>query len=1051
MLYMGELQMKLRERSLNLLRVTRSKAKMYEYSVPLEDHIAIPRNPAHLFPISVSLLGDVAAYICNPGQNQEVFQENILELRKSALFFDSYIQTRLTTDLDEYLSLLAASAYYLCDLPGSSSALIKRFSVDQIRRSNGLSRFLLWILESNYEQEYEFRPSVGASEYTQLKEAVGAYFIGEGATEPILNLVGRIRAIVYSQGTPRELLLTDVCLAVLTFKLRNSTKTLLPQYSGLPLTSWSPVLRRNNFIHELWPSQRLLGQEGIFQGVSAVVQMPTSAGKSKSIEVIIRSAFLGGRTRTCVVIAPFRALCREISETLESAFAGENVRVNELSDVYQNDFDADELIQNTSYQILSVTPEKLVYVLRQSPELANEIGLLILDEGHQFDNDIRGVTFELLVTTMKSLLPANVQTVLISAVISNADAIKAWLLGESGRVVRDTSIAPTYRTVGFTSWHSARTQGKLQYVNSSDISVDDFWVPRVIEQQTLARRPRERTDRVFPVKEDGKTVAAHLGIKLVSNGGVAIFCGLKSTVASLTAEIVEAFSRGYVAQAPLIHSDEGELMRIAYLFQRNFGEDSIECQGARLGILSHHAGIPHGLRLAIEHSLRTGKAKFIVCTSTLAQGVNLPIRYLIFTNIYQAGERISVRDFQNLIGRAGRSGLQTEGTILFADPEVYDKKNHRREGWRFRSVTELFDSTRSEPCTSSLLSIFDPIQNVEQSRHYGGNEIIRILESFYQDESSLNTLVTDGRQYGFEEKNLRAQLKYKIKIASAVEGQLMASLSSVESETRIIVSAELARKTYAYHLASLEQKELLERLFILICKNIDSKVESDSKKTSYSRTLLGLAEMIEIDAWINGNTQAIVLAEDNNAIFIVLYPIIEKFIGGANLKKIFPEGQRVRIAEMWINGIPYNEILDGILENGSYQQAGTQRRRLSVSHIVEVCDGELAFDGMLVLGAIAELLESHALFGDTTFPDSIRKLQKRIKYGLSTDLAVRIFELGFSDRIIASDIADYLSDENIATNIMLKEKLVEHSEEVQGIVDRFPSYFSDVLNKYLDT
>ena len=76
----------------------------------------------------------------------------------------------------------------------------------------------------------------------------------------------------------------------------------------------------------------------------------------------------------------------------------------------------------------------------------------------------------------------------------------------------------------------------------------------------------------------------------------------------------------------------------------------------RHGIFSHHSILAHGIRLAVEHAMRD-HVRFVVCTSTLAQGVNLPIRYLIVTSVYREhGTRIKVRDFRNLIGRAGRVG-----------------------------------------------------------------------------------------------------------------------------------------------------------------------------------------------------------------------------------------------------------------------------------------------------------------------------------------------------------------------------------------------------------
>lgn len=1046
--------MKPKEHSYNLLGVTRSKAKMYEYSVPIEDHIKIQRNPSNLFSISIGLLGDVAADLCRPNPNQENLIENIKELRFSALFFDSYLQSRLNENLDQYLALLTAAAYYLCDLPGSATAILNRVPFDSIKSdSTDLKRFLLWILESNFEDDFEFGNITTREEFSELKNLIRAYFSGKTKWEDVLKSTPSIRQKIYNVGSPRDLLLTDVSLAVLLLKIRYSTRTLLPQFTDLPITSWNPLLNRKGFIKELWPSQRLLGERGIFKGASGIIQMPTSAGKSKSIELIIRSAFLSNRTKTCVVVAPFRALSREITENLENAFAGEGVTVNELSDVFQNDFDAKSLVENTSFQILSVTPEKLVYVLRQTPALANKIGLLVLDEGHQFDSGARGVTYELLITSLKSFLPQNVQMILISAVISNAEAIGAWLLAEKSQVVKDSNLGSTFRTVGFSTWTSQ--QGQIQYVKSSDIDAAEFFVPRVIEKQTLARRGRERVPRTFPNSNDGKSVAAHLGIKLVKNGCVAIFCGVKSTATKLAEDIVEAFSRGYSGHPPQIFSNQEELYKISHLFGEHFGDNSIECIATRQGVLTHHAGIPHGLRLATENALRVGHAKFIICTSTLAQGVNLPIRYLLFTNIYQAGQKLRIRDFHNLIGRAGRSGLQTEGTVLFADPEVYDKRFNRTERWRFQAVRELFDSAKTEPCTSSLLNIFEPIWNKDKkvSLNIVDLQILDIIEKFYENEESLNTLIADlVKQFAdlnFDEKTIRSQFKYKLKIASTIEGYLISALDGKTGEERVEFSSEIAKRTLAYHLASVERKALLERLFNIICKNVDGKVPSEDKKTSYGRTLIGIAEMIEIDRWVEENVENIILSsEDDDELFSVLYPIIEKYIDGDTLKKISIHDSRKSIALNWIQGTSYAEILSNLNEDGAKIQAGSQRRNITIPNVVDICDGELAYDGMLILGAVAEILETDAEFTDTTIPDSIRLLQKRIKYGLPDPLSVRIFELGFCDRVIAQNLGKYLAQKNVLNNYSLIQEIKENLNEVSDIISQYPSYFSSVLDKF---
>jgi Superfamily II helicase len=120
-------------------------------------------------------------------------------------------------------------------------------------------------------------------------------------------------------------------------------------------------------------------------------------------ELILRSAFLAERVSLAIIIAPFRALCHEIKNSLVEAFHNEPTKVDELSDALQTDFEIAELLGHQ--QILVVTPEKLLYVLRHAPELAAHIGLLVFDEGHQFDSGTRGITYELLLTSLRSMIP----------------------------------------------------------------------------------------------------------------------------------------------------------------------------------------------------------------------------------------------------------------------------------------------------------------------------------------------------------------------------------------------------------------------------------------------------------------------------------------------------------------------------------------------------------------------------------------------------------------------------------------------------------------------
>src|SRR5699024_4875608 len=115
--YIGGLQMRPEKRSKTLLAITQSKAKMYEYNVPLEHHINLPREPSRLFSLAIGLLGDVAVQIISSDNSKEELVDLKRNLEFSARFFDAYLQSRLDEGLDSYILLLGASTYYLCDLP----------------------------------------------------------------------------------------------------------------------------------------------------------------------------------------------------------------------------------------------------------------------------------------------------------------------------------------------------------------------------------------------------------------------------------------------------------------------------------------------------------------------------------------------------------------------------------------------------------------------------------------------------------------------------------------------------------------------------------------------------------------------------------------------------------------------------------------------------------------------------------------------------------------------------------------------------------------------
>lgn len=93
----------------------------------------------------------------------------------------------------------------------------------------------------------------------------------------------------------------------------------------------------------------------------------------------------------------------------------------------------------------------------------------------------------------------------------------------------------------------------------------------------------------------------------------------------------------------------------------------------RHGIGLHHAGLLPKYRLLVERLAQQGLLKVICGTDTLGVGVNIPIRTVLFTKLCKFdGEKtqiLSVRDFLQISGRAGRKGFDERGTVVAQAPE----------------------------------------------------------------------------------------------------------------------------------------------------------------------------------------------------------------------------------------------------------------------------------------------------------------------------------------------------------------------------------------------
>ena len=1035
--------MKLDNRSKNTLAITKAKAKMYEFAVDeAYQKISWKVHPRNLLISTIGILGELAAIEARQDNtNTEYYNELKSQLISVGQYFDALIQSRLADEMIVYLKIVGASAYYLADMPGSSTVLSKGldYNTDPLTETY-LEGLLIWLLKSDYNENwYRVKNSYLIENIDEVGKACRGYFeLNIDATKLIAS-TAILRKNVYDGGTARELLFADVISAVISRKIISSSINSLPLYSSIPIERWLDVIKKSGFIKEFWPAQKMLGEYGVLSGISAVVQMPTSTGKTKSTELIIRSSFTSGRASVAVIVAPFRALCREITFSLKNAFESERINVNELQDVMDVSDDDEKILTEIlegeqefdgfdTKHIIIATPEKLVYLMRHEPELAKNIGLLIFDEGHQFDTGRRGITYELLVAYLKDSVDRDTQKVLISAVMANANLIGEWLNGETGVFIQGTNILPSIRSIAFASWTTKL--GQLRYIDQERKTERNFFVPRVIEQINLGTRGRERKNRFFPEKNDNSSLAAYLGVKLCHQGPVAIFCGVKSSVTTISELLIDYYDRGLKIPPPKDISDKEELAKIAHLSALHFGDNLVFTKSIRLGILPHSANIPNGIRVSVEWAMESNKAVLVVCTSTLAQGVNLPIKYLIVSSTFQAGREISTRDFHNLIGRAGRAGHHTEGSIIFADTEIFDQQKHFRNKWKWERALHLLNFKNAEDCTSSLKKLIEPFDFDKFKTD--------VLEFIFDPQVYRQRCINTAKKDSLNIDSLLINMDYKESLIRTIESYFLSYLKEHQNAEEDFF-VDLVQGTLAYFLSDKNEKEKLKEAFRLIAERV---LEIPNEKYSYfGKTLLGIKQLLLIEDWIQENDHEIEKTDSLEELLELCWPILIALTKNKSILKIKPEESILDFAKEWIAGTSYIQLLQFLHDQGSYYQAGTKRRILKMDHVINLTDSVLSFDTMLFIGAIADIAEGKGLSEETI--ERLRILQTRMKLGLSNDLEIWLYSQGYVDREVCKLLASSLGAAGVPMENFDYRILKKYSQIVEKCLLPLPSYFME--------
>lgn len=1000
-----------------MLKYQKAKAKLVEYDIPRKDYPKFPLNSNELsYPVVYILSRYAESVIENNVADMEEFSPHLVA---ASQYFDAAVGANDREEYDVDFLLSGAAAYFLSDDFGSAKVLCSEFFVRinlEINEPQKITGNLLGYLLLNRD----FHISVDTPNGEKVCHSLLAYYnTGEGV-EKIRGLLSEYRKAVYENDAPMEIYYVDILCAIVMVALSKSSWILLPRYSELDQSLWSDYLKGPKAPRMLWPAQQLIGEKGVLRGQSAIVQLPTGVGKTKSIELVIRSSFASGRATTAIIVAPLRALCNEIANDMISAF-GDEVLVNQFSDVLEEDFSL-ELFLSFKSKILICTPEKLSYIIHHQADFLDEIGLYIFDEGHMFDDGSRGAIYELLISEIRSHISGKEQIILLSAVLSNAEQIQKWLLGEAGVLASDSKIKATPKTIGFAS------QTKDIHYYSDDSAQEDFYVPRSIEVIALQKRPREKKQRYFPELTDAKDIAIYYANKLCKNGGVAIFANRTSTVLTVINRIIELRDRGCLLAEIKGNSDGKEMSRLAQLMSDYYGEQHPYTIACYLGVVPHYSNLPNGLRLAVEHACRNKALRLVVCTSTLAQGVNIPIKYLFMTSFMVARNSMRIRSFQNLMGRTARSGMYTEGSVIVTDPQLFDNKNNRKNGgnYKWNECIKMFDDSAAEPCGSSILSLVQDIRIDYETRVIGAKVAQHIIDHYNEPdcfEQYVNKLTT-ALHKAYPQKNASSiveSVMARKSIVEAIENHLCFVFSIDENADKQSIAADICKETLAYFMANDDEKALLEEIFNIITLKTN-KIDYSQIK-NYARTMIGIDSLLQIEKWIAENH----LTRQNYTNEQLVEMIISFFQETHTLKK----GTKcfADICQMWLDGCSFVEMYEST--------------SLPIADLEDICNKSISYELSFFVGSIIDIIEISDEDIVNPLPNLLR-LQRRLKYGVKTETAVSICEKIFNDRFLANLLADEIGHDTIETNSIVGV-IQSHKDDILDILSAYPTYFSECV------
>ncbi len=556
--------------------------------------------------------------------------------------------------------------------------------------------------------------------------------------------------------------------------------------------------------------------EAFDEGAQVIVAAPTGAGKTLVAAYAIDQSLRRGER--VFYTTPIKALSNQKFRDLIETYGLDRVGL----------LTGDNAI-NGDAPIVVMTTEVLRNMLYAGRSL-DSLGAVVLDEVHYLQDSYRGPVWEEVIIH----LPREIQLVALSATVSNADELAAWM-----ETVRGTTrlIVETRRPVELENCYlvGERASAKLHLIKTlaqGKANPKGFRFDPELQRGRNRKGPKGPKGRTRPKWQTPRRVDV---IQLLRER-------------ELLPAIYFLFSRAACSEAALsvldagIHltsSDERRRIRqIAADRMANLSESDREVlgydrflQALEAGVAAHHAGMVPPMKEVVETCFEQGLVKAVFATETLALGINMPARTVVIEKLTKwngdGHEFLSPAQYTQLTGRAGRRGIDEFGdAVVLWSPWV-----------RFEQVATLAASR-----DYVLRSAFRPTYNMAANlvRRYDPERARQLLNlSFAQFRADADVVRSEFQLEKLRERHQQIEGRIEREFGPIAELRtVLESEAEIESDPdEIVFALSQLRPGNALEVASAEVPSPVVVMAVAYRKGGRIKVlVADTETNSYEMT-----------------------------------------------------------------------------------------------------------------------------------------------------------------------------------------------------------------------